>query len=477
MGKEVSHHQFTKHDEEQFLAKLTAETRLLRDWFSQKRFHFEQNTLGLEMEAWLVTPDFVPAPLSDEFVDMVNDPLVVPEISRFNFELNTEPYPLGAHVFSKMEKDLSRLWKKCENTAEKMGLKALMIGTLPTLRDHMLTMDQLTPKKRYFALNERVMKLREGEPINLILEGKDQVHLVHHDVLTECASTSMQIHYSVPEELAARYYNASVVSSAFMAAVSANSPYFMGQEVWDESRIAIFEQSVNLKITRSGHEVRERVGLGSGYINQSLMELFEENLKFYEPLLPDVDVTAHEEKLEHVRLQNGCIWRWNRPLIGFDAAERPCLRLELRVPSAGPSLKDSIANMALQIALLEVLMKVENMEERLPFESVRQNFYEGARFGLNAKINWLDGKKVGLQEVLFQELLPLCHQALLDIGVHEKEAYHYLLEVIGPRVKNGQNGAAWQKAYVHNHGTRFQELLESYHQFQKENLPVHQWSV
>jgi gamma-glutamyl:cysteine ligase YbdK (ATP-grasp superfamily) len=477
MGKEVSHAHFSPKDEARFLEKLQAETELLRAWFDSEKFYFDRPTLGLELEAWLVTPDFVPAPLSEEFVAKVNHPFVVPEISRFNFELNSDPYALSAHVFSQMEKDLAKLWKQCEDKAQAMGLKALIIGTLPTLRDHMLTMDQLTPKKRYFALNERVMQLRQGEPICLDIEGKDHVHLVHQDVLTECAATSMQIHYSIPTDLAAKYYNASIISSAFMAAVTANSPFFMGQEVWDESRLGVFEQSVNLRMSRSGHQVKERVGLGSGYVKESVMELFDENLKCYELLLPDVDENAQENKLEHLRLQNGCIWRWNRPLIGFYPDGKPSLRLEFRVPSAGPTLKDVMANMVLQIALVEVFVKMDKIEERLPFSKARANFYQAARFGLDARIEWFDGIKVSLQELLFQELIPLCHQALMGLGVHEKEIHHYLWEIIEPRIRSGQNGASWQKAFVHTHGSRFQELLESYHKFQKENLPVHLWSV
>lgn len=40
------------------------------------------------------------------------------------------------------------------------------------------------------------------------------------------------------------------------------------------------------------------------------------------------------------------MWRWVRPLIGFDFDGQLHLRIEQRVPSAGPTLVDCVANAA-----------------------------------------------------------------------------------------------------------------------------------
>ncbi len=477
MGKEILHDHFSVEDELVFLEKLKAETSLLDRWFKSKKFHSNGATLGLELEAWLVTPDFVPSPKASDFVKSVDNPLVVPEISCFNFELNTEPYPISSHVFSSLENDLSQLWKKCDEEARLMGLKTLMIGTLPTLRMHMLSLEQLTPHKRYMALNNRIMQLRSQSPVELDIQGRDQVRISHDNILVECAGTSMQIHYSIPIHRAAKYYNASIISSAFIVAASANSPFFMGKEVWDESRIAIFEQSVNVMTSDARGKRNDRVSLGLGYVKNCLMELFTQNLESYGLLLPEINEQAELGDLEHLRMQNGCIWRWNRPLIGFDQEGRPCLRLELRVPSAGPTIKDIVANMVLQIALIEYLVEIDNLEEKIPFEKAQENFYQAARHGLDAKIYWTNGKVVRLQELLFQEILPACLSSLENLGIEHSEAHYYLHEIVASRIKSGQNGANWQKAYVHTHGSRFQELLETYHHFQNQNLPVHHWKV
>jgi hypothetical protein len=321
------------------------------------------------------------------------------------------------------------------------------------------------------------MKMRDHQPVNLCIERKDSINVTHQSVITECAATSMQIHFGVFQETAAKYYNASIVASAFIAATAANSPFLYGQEVWDESRIPIFEQSVNLKCFRTKDgELATRVGLGNGYIRNSLLELFLENLDGYPIMLPEVYDTD-PQWLEHLRLHNGTIWRWNRPLIGLSKQGNPTLRLEFRVPSAGPTIRDSIANMAFQIALTHYLFSIEDLEQKLPFESAKRNFYDSAKFGLDAQIMWIDKKKHNIQEFILNTLMPHLPKALINLGFGQYEANLYLIDTIKPRVLGGQNGASWQKGFVHTHGCRFQELMEQYNKNQQTNTPVHQWSL
>lgn len=477
MGQEIDTTDFSSTDEELFRKKLKEETKILKRWFDERAFEDGTPKCGLELEAWLVDKDFVPAPSSDQFIDKLGDDYVVPEISKFNFELNTDPYDIEERVFSQLESDTLEIWKKCEAFAEKMDLKSLLIGTLPTLRDYMLTIDNLSPQKRYFALNNRIMQLRGDRPVILDIEGRDELKVEHQDIITECAATSLQIHFGVTQDNGPRYYNASIVSSSFMAAIGANSPFFYGKELWDESRIPIFEQSVNLKsFRRTDGKFATRVSLGNGYVRKSLMELFIENFDGHPVLLPDHH-DSDPEWLDHVRLHNGTIWRWNRPLIGMSKNNRPCLRLEFRVPSAGPTVIDSMANMVFQIGLVQFLYEMEDLTDKIPFETANENFYQCCKHGLAANITWVDGKKRNVQSLIMDQVLPGVRDGLKSLGIAESETQKYIDEIISPRIRKGQNGATWQKEWVHTHGNRFQELLEQYYQYQKENLPVHLWSV
>ncbi|MCP4913585.1 MAG: hypothetical protein GY909_10735 [Oligoflexia bacterium] len=477
MGQEISTTSFSKEDHELFHQKLREETKILKSWFDNRVFTTDHPKCGLELEAWLVSENQRPIAQSHSFLEKLNHPLVVPEISKYNFELNSKPFEIKGNVFSHLESETLNIWKKCTDTAESLNLRSFIIGTLPTLRDHMLTMECLSTQKRYFALNNQVMKLRENKPIILDLEGKDWIHVEHDNVITECAATSLQIHFGVNQDNAKKYYNASIISSSLIAALCANSPYLYGQELWEESRIPIFEQSVNLKSFRKANgESATRVSLGNGYVKNSILELFLENLDGYPSLLPECN-DNDANWLDHLRLHNGTIWRWNRPLIGLSDEGKPTLRLEFRVPSSGPSITDSIANMVAQIAFVEAIADIENIEEKIPFEVAKENFYKACKYGLNADITWVDGRKVNIQELLYNELIPIGREKLKKYNIDEKDIQKYMDDIIHERAKSGQNGSYWQKSFVSTHGARFQEMLEMYYQFQKENIPVHLWKV
>jgi gamma-glutamyl:cysteine ligase YbdK (ATP-grasp superfamily) len=263
-----------------------------------------------------------------------------------------------------------------------------------------------------------------------------------------------------------------------MVAVSANSPYLFGKDLWDETRIPLFEQAVALRGYDDGPcgPVR-RVGFGIAYVKESMFECFKENLECYPVLLPVSIDDDDAEPLAHLRLHNGTIWRWNRPLIGFNLRGEPHLRLEHRVVAAGPTVVDSIANAAFFYGLVCAMSEQSPPpEQRLSFAQARSNFYQAAQHGLEAQITWLDGKKVLVKELLLHELLPASRQGLqrLDISRDDIELY---LGIIEDRVRTGQNGAAWQRAYVAKHGRDMYQLTMSYQGHHRKGDPVHSWPV
>ena len=330
---------------------------------------------GLEAESWIVDKNFLPNPIADKFLTEVNNPLVVPEISKFNFEINTDPLVLEGSFLSCYHQNLRRTWDNCQSEAQKLGARALLIGSLPTLRKYMLSLEYLYPNKRYFALNDSILKLRKQDEIVVDIKGKEELRETFTDVMLEAATTSLQIHLQVSQKDAKRFYNASILASSFAAAISANTPFLFGKTLWSETRIPIFEQSIHVdSYTRAAGRNARRVTLGGGYIRESMFELFLNNLDGYPVLLPD----HHDEDpnwLSHVRLHNGSIWRWNRPIIGINKNGTPHLRIEHRVPAAGPTLSDMVANLGFYLGTVHYLAG-EELEETVTFEQARENFYE-----------------------------------------------------------------------------------------------------
>ncbi|MCB1776457.1 MAG: glutamate--cysteine ligase, partial [Candidatus Competibacteraceae bacterium] len=264
--------------------------------------------------------------------------------------------------------------------------------------------------------------------------------------------------------------------SAPMVAVAANSPLLFGKRLWEETRIPLFEQAVSLPGgTRFNDPTYRRVTFGNGYVRASLLELFTENLTRYPPLLP-VDLSVEsDQQMPHLCLHNGTIWRWNRPLIGFESDGTPHLRIEHRVMSAGPSIPDTIANAALYYGLAHGLARMlPPVETALDFAQCRANFYAAARDGLRAEIVWLKGQRGSLRQLLLEELLPLARQALLALHLDAADVADYL-GLITARVESGRTGANWQQRFLERNGADLEALTLAYLERQQSGRPVHEW--
>jgi gamma-glutamyl:cysteine ligase YbdK (ATP-grasp superfamily) len=471
MGQEIASSQFSEEDFTEFQHRLEAETLLLEQWFNDGLFSDEQFVAGFELEACLLDEALDPAPINQAFLDRLDDPLVFPELAVFNIEMNSTPRQLSGDVFSRMAQELGQVWGHCRDIADDLQARPAMVGILPTLQQEDLTLMNMSPLNRYQALNEQVFKMRRDQPVELKIDGVSPLQLYHADVMLESAATSFQIHLQVSATLAAKLYNLSKAVSAPMVAVSANSPFLFRHDLWDETRIPLFEQAISI----GASDLTKRVSFGIRYVYESIMENFTANLRRYPVLLPRL-MEEPVERLAHLRLHNGTIWRWNRPLIGFDEAGKPHLRIEHRVVPSGPSVVDCIANMAFYFGMIRELATLQD-DDSMPvdFSQARSNFYEAARRGLEARLEW-SGATVDAKTLLQKHLLPLSREGLRRLGVNESEIKQWL-GVIEDRVESGQTGARWQREWIGRHGASMHGLLQAYLERQESGMPVNLWSL
>lgn len=473
MGQEIENSRFSQEDFAAFAEQLAQETALLERWFAKAVFPECDAVGGFELEAWLVDDQARPAPVNTELLKKLGDPLVVPELSRFNIELNGPPRRLQGDGLSRMADDLSATWAKCGRVAADLdsSTRLAMIGILPTVLEKDLSPENMSSMKRYQALDEQLSRLRNGAPLKMDITGRDHLHFKHDDVMLESATTSFQIHLKIDPARSGRFYNAAKIISAPMVALAANSPYLFGADLWDETRIPLFEQAVSVGDT----DATKRVSFGIRYVRDTVMECFRANLQRYPVLLPRL-MDEPIAQLSHLRLHNGTVWRWNRPLVGFNEAGEPHLRLEHRVVPAGPTVKDSIANSAFFFGTVCAMSEMADPpEQQLAFAQAKENFYLAARNGLRADIIWLDGRKLDVR-ALCQMLLPVAKQGLSRMGIAPEEI-DYWLGIINRRLANGQNGASWQRAWVARYGRDMRGLTESYLERQESGRPVHEWGV
>ena len=477
MGQSVERRSFEHRDFVRFQRALRAETDWLHDLIERDQLSQHAPMAGLELEAWLIDAAGRPAPRNAEFIERCASPEVVTEIGRFNIEINVPPQPVAGAGLGRLAEALQAAWTHCGQVAAGMGLQVVAIGILPSLRDADLNLANLSEPTRYHALNQQVQRQLRGRPARLDIDGPDGTRLraSHHDVMLEAAATSFQVHLQMPAAQAVRAHNAALIAAAPLLAMAGNSPLLFGQPLWQETRIPLFEQALGVG-TRDDplHDSLPRVGFGSGYAAFSLVECFRENLERFEPLLP-VALDEPIERLAHLRLHNGTIWRWHRPVLGFDAEDgRVHLRCEHRPLPAGPSLPDMMANLAFGIGLVAAWATDDDPpESRLPFCGAQSNFHAAARDGLAARLTGLDGRAQPASAWL-AELLPQARQGLQRMQVDAPLADSWL-QLIQHRLASGRTGARWQLARLEALRGDLAALTLDYAHQQAGCAPAHLW--
>ena len=476
MGEEIRTSSFNDEDFDRFKNALIKETKLLESWFKDKKFSSHSFRAGYELEFWLVDEQFYPASVNETFLKNLNSPLASPELANFNVELNSTPCDLSGDALTQMQNELDDNWKKCKKTSKDLNNDIVMVGILPTLDNDVLHLANMSKMKRYRALNREVLHQRKGKPLVFDINGVEHLRVRHRDVMMEAAATSFQIHLQVNSDNAVRFFNASIAITGPLLALSTNSPYLFGKDLWDETRIPVFEQAVAV----GGYDGAafgpiRRVTFGDSYIRESLFECFTENLEHYPVLLP-VELSS-DDPLAHLRLHNGTIWRWNRPLIGYDESGEPHLRIEQRVVPAGPTTLDAIANAAFYYGAVTALAELdEPIENNLPHSSARDNFYAAAKLGLRSTQRWINEEDISAKDLILEKVLPLAQQGLTSLGISIEDIDKYL-GIIHDRVKSGQNGSTWQRLFVQKHGRDMTALTRAYIKNQNSCVPVHHWHI
>jgi CBS domain-containing protein len=472
-----------------FTKALLADLQALEEVLARGMIESGVRRLGAEQEAFLVDKSFHPASVAPEVLARLGDEAFTHELARFNLEMNLDPVPLDGACFQTVQLEIETLLDKVRGAAAEEGADVLLTGILPTLAKADLTLENITPIPRYYALNDALNRMRGGTPYDLKVVGWDELHVQHDSVMLEACNASCQFHLQVSAEEFAPFYNAAQAVLAPVLAAAANSPILFGKRLWAETRIALFQQSLDTRDT-SVHqrEMLPRVRFGEHWVEGSVVELFQEDIARFRVLLAgeveeDPLATLAEggvPSLKALQFFNGTVYRWNRPCYGVMGGE-PHLRIESRVLPSGPTVLDEVANGAFWAGLvLGVPEEFGDVTQRMDFDEARSNFIAAARLGLNAGFEWFDGEAIDARTLILDRLLPIAERSLVSAGVDEDDVGKYL-GVIRDRVASGQNGTVWALRSVANlkgKGTRSERLAAiaaTALRLQKEGLPVHEW--
>jgi gamma-glutamyl:cysteine ligase YbdK (ATP-grasp superfamily) len=490
MGADIDQEEFDDSDYARFAERLEDCLSTLRQLLDRPGFGVGPATVGAELELFLVDAAARPLPHNQAVRAALADPRITVELDRFNLELNTSPVPLAGRPFAALGSELNVLLDHVAHAASGRAGRAALIGILPTLTRADLSPGVMTDLPRYRALNSGLRRLRQ-DPFRIRIAGEDSLELTSEHVALEGANSSFQVHLRIDPADFTRTYNAIQLASAPVLAVSGNSPTFLGHQLWEETRIALFKQSVDDRQAQGPRRRPARTALGTGWLRDGPLDLFTESVRLHPPLLPKLsdpgrraDSTGWQAPpLHELTLHQGTVWRWNRAI--YDPASGGHLRIEMRALPSGPTVIDMLANTAFLIGLsLWLADQDPRWTYALPFERADHGFYRAAQQGLAARLSWPAGHRDQMRTLaaakLVTELVPAARQGLLQADVTPAEA-DTLLAVISARAATGQTGAAWQRATLtaarrhHDAQRALTVMLDRYLQYAETGLPVHTW--
>ena len=355
--------------------------------------HFQTNsredsshrTIGVELEAWIVDNNNAPIGVNRDLLKLCKNECLVEEILKFNLEYNSPIFKIENNCLSRMHRELESLWKDLNKQASYANCSVVRIGTLPTLETSHIKPENISENPRYTLLNDNIMREIGSDSFNFEIKGdQDEISMECRDILIEGSTTSLQIHTNLPKSIMPYYYDASCIASASLVSLSGNSPYLFQKQLWEETRISIFENAIKLDgMSPCRKNTISRVGLGTDYCNGDIENLFRDNVDCFTPILPSDSQSSYSK----VKTHNGTIWRWIRPVIGENADGSPHIRVEQRVCASSPSTTDDIANIAYYLGLsYQLALELKEGKNLQSFEILRKDFYEACKYGLEAKV-------------------------------------------------------------------------------------------
>lgn len=489
MGEQQVTDQNDDADLRAFMRAILADVHVLEQVLERGMIETGVRRIGAEQEMFLVDRVGAAAPVAMEILETANDPRLTTELAKFNLEANLSPQTFGGDCLRKLELEIDEVLGVARKAAAAHGAKILLAGILPTLRKSDLGLDNMAPLPRYFALNRAMQRMRGSKDFHVLIKGKDELELTHDNVMLESANTSFQIHFQVGAREFAKLYNLAQAVTAPVLAAAVNSSVLMGKRLWNETRIALFQHSVDTRLeAHRMRDVRSRVSFGDRWVDESVLEIFREDIaRFRVVLSTQLDHDSAEDlregrvpELKALRLHNGTIYRWNRACYGI-ANGVPHLRIENRALPAGPSVLDEVANAAFYFGLMAGLGdQVEDIRTAMTFDDAKSNFFAAARYGLDARLTWTHGRTFEAPDLILGTLLPLAREGLVRTNIDSADIDRYL-GTIEARVGARTTGAQWAIRSMASmpsespRDARSRALVLATLEHQEKGEPVHTW--
>jgi gamma-glutamyl:cysteine ligase YbdK (ATP-grasp superfamily) len=486
MGRNIVEKDYNESDYLKFNHKIHDQLDILKQVIAKPNFGQGEIYIGAELEFYLMDAQHQVSPVNLDVLSVLNDEQFQSELNKYNIELNLLPVKASGKPFSQLTQDILTKFTKLTDASTRLACRPVAIGILPTLKEQHLSNDYMTNKGRYKLLARELSKLR-GEPFHIKIDGDESIDFHSSEVCTEGANTSFQVHLMTAKNKFADTFNAAQLTLPMSLAISANSGIFLGNCAWDETRVALFKQSIDSRVLdKNNWREPSRVTLGHGWVRKDSWELFAETVNLYQPIMPEIfeeKMYPHHPELAELNFHMGTTWPWNRPI--YSPSGNGHVRIEFRALPAGPTALDMTANAAFTIGMAVGLsQQIEQYLPRIPFEFANYNFYRAAKNGLDASILWPKNYQnkpveVPIKQVI-DDMLLVANDGLSSLGVVCEDRDKYL-QIIQNRLSVGITGGRWAKNTLKHlrkslpNEQACEKLLEIYYANQVDGHPLSEW--
>ena len=284
-------------------------------------------------------------------------------------------------------------------------------------------------------------------------------------------------------------FNWSQAIAGPILSICCNSPLLLGRELWDETRIALFRQSIDTRnISEALKDQSPRVAFGDNWAKGTAADIYKENISKFKIILSreldenSLEVLAEGKtpKLRALNLHSGTIYPWNRACYGVGNGKAH-LRIENRYIPSGPSVLDEMANFAFWVGVMRGRpKKFDDMASVMDFREAKSNFVKAARSGRSAVMCW-EGKQYSAKKLIKKVFLPMAYDGLRSEGIAEADIKR-LLTVIEKRLK-GNTGSTWMISNYRRLNNSMKKdkalrlITKSIYLNQQKGIPVHQLSL
>ncbi|NNK82279.1 MAG: CBS domain-containing protein [Flavobacteriaceae bacterium] len=477
----------SKEDKSSYIHQLVKDIEALDQMIKDDLIEKSPIRIGAEQEFCLINNEYKASHNSLEVLKEINDKHFTTEIGNYNLEINLDPLELKGDCFSVIEKQLTEYLNNAKAAAAKKQTKILLTGILPTLTLKEIGDENMTPIQRYGVLNKAIKESRRQD-FDIHIKGVDEINMLHDSVMLEGCNTSFQIHLQIhPDDFIESYNWAQAISGPILS-VCTNSPLLFGKELWSETRIALFTQSVD---TRANsfllNQKQSRVSYGGQWSKGTITDIFKDNIARFRSLVTSKYIKDSVEmldkgeipKLSALCLHNGTVYRWNRACYGVGNG-KPHLRIENRYIPSGPTVVDEIANMMFWIGVMVGKPeRYKNIHKKMDFRDAKANFFNAARYGMATQFVW-DGKYICSQNMILDILLPIAREGLIKFGISKKDINYYL-NIIEKRVISF-TGSQWSVQSfrnllsIHKEFEAAQTLTANMYKMQEKGSPVSTWN-